>query len=60
MGSLPHGNMNCSILCKGGAVSFVGFAALPFMQSRVRAFEGLVRGQSVISLLYLNLKLGFT
>ncbi|XP_059455626.1 uncharacterized protein LOC132185846 [Corylus avellana] len=47
MGSLPHWNMNCSILCKGGAVSFVGFAALPFMQSRVRAFEGLVRGQII-------------
>lgn len=54
MASLPHGNMNCSILCKREAVSFVGLPALPFLRPRARAFEGLVRGQSVISLLYLN------
>ncbi|XP_062157681.1 uncharacterized protein LOC133865313 isoform X2 [Alnus glutinosa] len=46
MATLPHGNMNCSILCKRGAVSLVGFAALPFSQSRVRSFEGLVRGSN--------------
>ncbi|KAG6710323.1 hypothetical protein I3842_06G177700 [Carya illinoinensis] len=44
MTALHHGNMNCSILCKRGAVSFVGFAALPFSQPRASAFEGLVRG----------------
>lgn len=47
MAALPQGHMNCSILCKRGAVSFVGFAALPFLQSRVGGFEGLVRGRIV-------------
>jgi hypothetical protein len=54
MASLPHGNMNCSILCKREAFSFVGFAALPFLQPRAKAFDGLVRGQSMVSLLYFN------
>ncbi|KAL4633034.1 uncharacterized protein LOC142630729 isoform X2 [Castanea sativa] len=45
MASLPHGNMNCSILCKREAVSFVGLPAFPFLRPRARAFEGLVRGR---------------
>ncbi|KAF3947714.1 hypothetical protein CMV_026186, partial [Castanea mollissima] len=46
MASLPHGNMNCSILCKREAVSFVGLPAFPFLRPRARAFEGLVRGSN--------------
>ncbi|KAK9996651.1 hypothetical protein SO802_021337 [Lithocarpus litseifolius] len=45
MASLPHGHMNCSILCKREAVSFVGLPALPFFRPRARAFEGLARGR---------------
>ncbi|KAF5445546.1 hypothetical protein F2P56_034592 [Juglans regia] len=52
MAAIPHGNMNCSILCKRGVVSFVGFAALPFSQPRARAFEGLVRGRLISQSLY--------
>ncbi|KAG7973574.1 hypothetical protein I3843_06G003000 [Carya illinoinensis] len=54
MTALHHGNMNCSILCKREVVSFGGFAALPFSQPRASAFEGLVRGQFVVSFLSFN------
>lgn len=54
MTSLPHGNSaNCSLLCERGPISFMGISALPSTQLRVRAFDGLVRGQLVL-LLSLN------
>lgn len=54
MATLPHGNMNCNISYERGAISLMRFASLPLLSPRARALEGLVRGQLVICLLYLN------
>ncbi|CAL2262436.1 unnamed protein product [Prunus armeniaca] len=48
MASLPHGNpTNCSLVSERGPISFVGISALPSIQLRARAFDGLVRGRVI-------------
>ncbi|BBH04190.1 hypothetical protein Prudu_015259 [Prunus dulcis] len=45
MASLPHGNpTSCSLVCERGPISFVGISALPSIQLRDRAFDGLFAG----------------
>ncbi|VVA19539.1 PREDICTED: DUF3007 domain-containing [Prunus dulcis] len=53
MASLPHGNpTSCSLVCERGPISFVGISALPSIQLRDRAFDGLVRGRVITHSLY--------
>ncbi|PQQ15470.1 uncharacterized protein Pyn_28863 [Prunus yedoensis var. nudiflora] len=53
MASLPHGNpTSCSLVCERGPISFVGISALPSIQLRARAFDGLVRGRVITHSLY--------
>ncbi|ONI09367.1 hypothetical protein PRUPE_5G234700 [Prunus persica] len=53
MASLPHGNpTSCSLVCERGPISFVGISALPSIQLRARAFDGLVRGRGITHSLY--------
>ncbi|CAL9031717.1 unnamed protein product [Prunus brigantina] len=53
MASLPHGNpTSCSLVCERGPISFVGISALPSIQLRARAFDGLVRGRVTTHSLY--------
>ncbi|PON44686.1 hypothetical protein PanWU01x14_264690 [Parasponia andersonii] len=50
---------NSSILRASGANSFLGISALPFLQKRVRVFDGLVRGKLVAQSLYRNKESSF-
>ncbi|BFG33202.1 hypothetical protein CerSpe_194760 [Prunus speciosa] len=53
MASLPHGNpTSCSLVCERGPITFVGISALPSIQLRARAFDGLVRGRVITHSLY--------
>ncbi|XP_062118043.1 uncharacterized protein LOC133831680 [Humulus lupulus] len=55
MATVFHGSTaNSSMLCERGAISLMGISALPLLQTRVRVFDGLVKGKLITQSLYRN------